>query len=710
MQTMKKQIIILSFFFNGFVFAQNNQKLEEQVTEQISEIESLIQLSKVRIKLSTTSKSDFDPKESRFFENAKLDPNQNIQQKLTDFFDSQEVTYFPLYPYSLITFNFDSYDLQKLIGKGNTYFLYRDKMPVFQPVSVQYSDGTSENILNKAITIKKIMDKYTKIVKENGEDVKYVDVTNAQKIEQYLWKEYNSTSEQKIILEQSKLIKKIEYQVQFPLEEIKYFYASKPGESIETPFGKIELLTISGSKIQFRIPASIKENTEIKALYKDGRILSFSNSKSFTVYSDEQIESLKSYIKVLEKAQKMVKTNEIKSEDDLQKYFAENAPKSLEELDEKKSVTQVNMTFSGPIDKVAFIVPVSESQQKTFQGSADLAYSDDEKDYIVAQDFETKKTGILDKNGKWLVQPQFDNYFRMMNRYYFTDQIDNRENIYHFNPKTNSIKKVNYRLVDYKIYQNKYVKIEPTVNGKNGLANIETGDIILPMEYDFLHWVDEKFWHLEKNDKEGILDANLKTIMPITYDGIAIEGGYIFVEKPQSSTRIDAYDEKGKNLTNGKFSEINGSFSDGLLLVSKDNDPRESYVSNHYYYIDELCNVKIDASKLNYEAYEAFSTGLALVKEKNGDYGYINTNGTLVIKCQYKYAWDFYPTSQLAIVKMQDDTYALINKEGQIVKKLPGEFIQRVTKKEDHTSRILISDEKSFNEYGEELDYDYRDY
>ncbi len=62
------------------------------------------------------------------------------------------------------------------------------------------------------------------------------------------------------------------------------------------------------------------------------------------------------------------------------------------------------------------------------------------------------------------------------------------------------------------------------------------------------------------------------------------------------------------------------------------------------------------------------------------------------------------------LVKLQDDTQVLINKQGEIIKKLPGDFIESKFNKEDRKSRILMSDKKSFNEYGEELKYDSRDY
>jgi len=101
---------------------------------------------------------------------------------------------------------------------------------------------------------------------------------------------------------------------------------------------------------------------------------------------------------------------------------------------------------------------------------------------------------------------------------------------------------------------------------------------------------------------------------------------------------------------------------------------------------------------------------MASVKNDEGNYGYINTKGTLVIPFQYQYAWYFYPTSKLARVKLKDNTYALIDKSGNIVKKLPGSFVESKLRDADRASRILMEDRRSFNEYGEELEYNSNDY
>jgi hypothetical protein len=705
-----KFILPFLLLLSGLVSAQNKNELEEHLQEKINEIQSLIKLSKLRIELSAGSATDFNPNEDSFFEEKKLATNENLKDKLKEFFNSRKATYSAVVPYALMTYDDDNHELQQLLGKGNTYFMNNwDKRPIFTPTAVEYTDGTSENIINYVITLNKVMDKYTKKIKENGKEEEIVDVTNGSEIEKYLWEESRRNSKQMAVLERTKILKKINYQVQIPLEETKIFYVSKPGETIETSLGKIEFAGISGNEIQFRIPSVMKEQVEVKPLYKDGRTLKFKNSNSHTVFSEEKIGAYQAYAEALEQALKLLKSGKINDKATLEKYMEENTPKALKSSDEKTSYSQVSMTFSGPIDRVAFIIPTSEAKLETFQGSADLAYDEDEKDYIVAQDFKTKNLGILGKNGEWLIKPQFDGYFRMLNRYYFTDQIDNRDNTYHFNLKTKIINKINYKLDDSKIYQDKYVIIETQTNGNKGLAEASTGEMVLPMDYDFLRLKDDKFWHVKTDGKEGVLDNNLKTIMPVSDVPIDIEGGYFFVKKPGYSTRLDAYDAKGKNLTNGKFSEIKGTFNSGLLLVTKEEKTKNGN-QTHYYYIDNLCIVKIDVTAKNYDDPEEFSAGLAVVQNKDGDYGYINTAGAVAIPFQYKYARYFFPTSKLALVKLKDDTHVLIDQQGKVVKKLPGDFVQTKLKKESRASRILMADRKSFNEYGEAIEYKSGDY
>ena len=77
---------------------------------------------------------------------------------------------------------------------------------------------------------------------------------------------------------------------------------------------------------------------------------------------------------------------------------------------------------------------------------------------------------------------------------------------------------------------------------------------------------------------------------------------------------------------------------------------------------------------------------------------------------RYKLRSQKLPDNYTALNKLHDDTQVLINKQGEIIKKLPGDFIESKFNKEDRKSRILMSDKKSFNEYGEELKYDSRDY
>ena len=60
-----------------------------------------------------------------------------------------------------------------------------------------------------------------------------------------------------------------------------------------------------------------------------------------------------------------------------------------------------------------------------------------------------------------------------------------------------------------------------------------------------------------------------------------------------------------------------------------------------------------------------FSEGLAIYKDANGKYGYIDKTGKLVSPCQWKDAYDF--LEGLAVVVDANEKWGYINKKGKVV-------------------------------------------
>ncbi|RZK13887.1 MAG: hypothetical protein EOO86_19515, partial [Pedobacter sp.] len=255
------------------------------------------------------------------------------------------------------------------------------------------------------------------------------------------------------------------------------------------------------------------------------------------------------------------------------------------------------------------------------------------------------------------------------------------------------------KIDESQIYDGRYVKIEPRVNGDNGVVNAVTGQIVLPMEYENVKFKNNKYWWVLKNGKEGVLDRNFKIILPLKYDDIDIDGDYF---KAKENDQVNIFDEGGKNLTQNKYANIEGTFHDGLLLIHRMEDKNKHVVSG-YVYVDKLNQVKINATAKGYEDPEPFSEGLALVENASGDKGFINTAGNLAIPFKFKYAYSFYPTSKLALVQLKNESYALINKKGVVVKNLYGDYYSQDYDEDTNSWKIKVKGGVVYNEFGKEL-------
>lgn len=703
---MKKYLLLITLSLTALrVNAQTKQELLHKIDKDISNIKALLNVSDLRIAITPGDQKAFDPNDAFNFEPASLAGAAADKETLRDFFSKLSVHTRLLYPYNIISIGKKEFDLLTLIGKDNFYFSHQpDKAPVFTPVHVTFLDGST--ISNKLPVFSKesIAAKHTKTEKEENETYSYVAEEQMNELEKLIWK--SSSFDETIALASPKPIKSIRYRIDMPVPSKKIYEARN--KHISTPYGTITIDTIAGTKVYCTLPDMEQDDDlQIEAYYKNGKVLRQKGSSSNTFVTDNKKQMYRQWLSTLEQAKKDIDKGAITSNEALETYLKAH-PVPTDNVD-RQAYKSCVYTFSGPVSKVVFILTDSIANKESFELAFDTYGAGPEQEEFVATDLESGQNGLLDKTGKWIIRAQFNPYFRPLNRYYYWDQFDEDENTYYFNPATKTIQKVDYKIDDTELYGDQYVKITPRTNGPKGLAEVHSGKIILPMEYDNIQFKSNKFWQISKEDKKGVLDKNLKPVMPVAYSKLDMAGDYIIAGGSESGSE-DVYDAGGKNITRGKYDDIEGTFSDGLLLVGKRHTSKEGHITTKYYFIDTLCQVKIDLAAKGYKDAEAFSAGMAAVKNNEGDYGYINTKGALVIPFQYQYAWYFYPTSKLARVKLKDGSYALIDKSGNLVKKLPGAYIEGKFKSADRASRILMENKRSFNEYGEELEYNSNDY
>lgn len=691
---IQKYLIIAVVVCFSSCMAQSKKDLIQKIDDDISSLNSIIKLSETRIMISAATTEKFSADKQSNFES---DNTKKVSDSLLNkFFQNRSVNSSLLYPYNIIALDKDDYDLLDLMGEKSTYFMDNADMgPVYAPQKFIFLDGTETN--KGFLTSDSISKKHTKIEKDKGEDYEFVDEEGMNALEKYIWKA--SSFNDNIALMSSKPIKSIQYKISLPLASKTLYKVSATNPEVKTPYGMIRLDTIVGNQVHCSLPAVENErDIKIQGYYKDGRVLSQKGSSSNTEITPAKRKLYEEFITILEKAKDRVKADEIKTEKDLEKWLKANAPAALADA-EKASRKTVIYTFAGPVSSVGFSVSDSVPQMRNFNATYHLDYDEADGGYFLAMDFAKQKAGFLNKEGKWVIQPQFNEHFRKLNRYFYWDQYDNIDNTYWINYKTQKVEKVPYKIDEPQLYDGKYVKIEPRVNGDNGVVNAITGQIVLPMEYDNLKFKNSKYWWAVKDGKEGILDRNFKIILPLKYDDIDIDGDYF---KVKENDQVNIFDADGRNITLNKYKDIKGTFHDGLLLIRK-MDEKNKHLVTGYVYVDKLNQVKINATAKGYEDPEPFSEGLALVENASGEKGFINTSGSLAIPFKYKYAYSFYPTSKLALVQLQNESYALINKKGVVVKNLYGDYYSQDYDEDTNSWEIKVRGGVVYNEFGKEL-------
>lgn len=700
--------LIVLFLFWGCVDAQK-QELIDQIDNNIQGIESFIQLSNMEIKFSPIVETEFDENVAGNFKNLPRNATLNLT-KIQSFFDSLSVYSDIAYPYNLIEIDKDNHYLTQLLNKDYSYFSTREgenKRPKYYPIAVTYLDGTSENIENSVISNRSIEKKYATTEVENGQEYTYVETTKATPIEKYIWEvDDNGFYGNLFATTSPKPIKTIRFNIELPIETTETKTLSKTHTHFDTQFGKVALLGISGHEIVVQYPSALHEKIEIRGIYKDGRTLEQTSSNSNTVITQEGQKVYAEYIALLKKAKKKVKKNEIKNEDEFWKYIFKNEPENLDNI--KHNLTQKTITFRGPVDKIDVLIPKEDAKVEQFSCNYTLNYKKSAYNYLVASDFETRKRGIISKTGKWLVQPQFDEYFRMQNAYFFRDQISGydieKDDTYHFNPQTNELKKVPYQLFNLEIYNEKYVIVERETNGAKGVVNVKTGIPALEVKYDYI-WFQKPFWKVEINDEIGMYKPDFKLIIPFRNQYVDYEDGFFYVEEKQENvfdSQEDVYNKMGEKITKGKHYKINHKYSNNRLLVQA-IEKKENGV-NYYkdIFIDSKGNVVIDLKSKGLKDAASFSHGLALVKDKKTNlYGFIDVNGKIALPCIYKKAGflGFFENSALAPVVLQNDDVVMIDTKGNIVKKLDENW-KGTNYEENRKCSIYTYDDKCYDSFG----------
>jgi hypothetical protein len=282
---------------------------------------------------------------------------------------------------------------------------------------------------------------------------------------------------------------------------------------------------------------------------------------------------------------------------------------------------------------------------------------------VVAKDPETNRYGYIDKTGKWAIKATF------LDGYSFDDTggawIKMTDNKYHYVDKTGkdlgaydastykSFNRDGYALYEYTDYP--YVLIDKT--GKT-ITKLEDCDAI----YTFSEGIAG--YKCKSNSKYGFIDVNGKMIGECMYDGFSgFADGIARIEiKVSGKTKYGYINTKGETVLRPDYDDLR-VFRNGWGIMKKEGS---------YFFVDK--NGTTREAPRNYDNLVEFRSGFAVgtvngTKNSPNTYYYINTDlkeELSIIAYQGYQFWE-----NVAVVN-KDTVYALMNKKGEVIKRLNG--------------------------------------
>lgn len=616
---MKIKMALLLMVCSFTSFGQNKE-VKERIEDLQESIDGIAQLDKMYdiqliIKPGETTFDESD--DFAFTKSVKPKEYAEVAKVLSSKSFGQEI----MPPYSLLQIkDTDEFDWVAMLGVDNFFF---DKHPRYKPVltlsKVYFEDGTSK--------------KADELLVANAAE---------------LLKDDNSSfNDAYFLIKSTKRVASIEYYLAMEVtqHESVVFTPQKTDYVINNQ--NVSLKSWSGKEVGFLFTEdNLNQLLGMDAVYKNGKFLDEkgSNSSSLPPLSKrKQFQELsKFYAETIKSAQK----NNFKTVKELDDYILKNHPK-MDTITPNNVLK--NFYFSGPPSEIRmyFAKETSFKGNELIKNNRFSGYANMDK-RVVATDFKTQKKGIVNLQGEWLVKPEYDNIYNQ-NDYFFTARKnENDEGAYYWlsddGKKWENIGNIEpYRQTVY----GDFVVVEKGTNGPKGIFNIKTGQMVIPTVNDNIY-VDHNLFVVDHKDETIILDENTKTILAGNYKSIRIDAPFIYVLPPNANnfSGYQVYNYKGKNISENYLSDGGYEAGSNMVLVYKKG--KGEYERN-YFYLNTNGDVVITVDPNKYEKAERFRNSRALLKEKDGYFGFINEKGKTIIPFDLIEADEF--RGKYAIVK-----------------------------------------------------------
>lgn len=321
-----------------------------------------------------------------------------------------------------------------------------------------------------------------------------------------------------------------------------------------------------------------------------------------------------------------------------------------------------------------------------------------EYNYFVMQ--ENDKYGVIDKNGKIIVEPDYetvvipnpeiqvfvcysDNKGQLQINGEFISNYDNIEAI--------RLKNIASDLM----YEKTVVKYQK--EGKYGLLNLDGKQVTKPIyeEIDSLPYKEGELI-VKQNDKYGIINIKGNNLVPIEYEEIAVDGyykeedsyknaGYIVNVKTQDGYRYGYIAQNGDTILETEYNDI-------TRIVEKEDDKNVYLIASK----NGQCGIFKNKNQIVNNEYQSIrydETNDVMIVEKSKKYGVVNMEGKTIIPVEYEQI----DSTGMYLYAQKEEGTTVFNKEGNEVK-TDVNTAKLNTDNENYI--ILISNENNQTLYG----------
>lgn len=297
-------------------------------------------------------------------------------------------------------------------------------------------------------------------------------------------------------------------------------------------------------------------------------------------------------------------------------------------------------------DKIAYLITIENGQTGFYKNTQNVIKNEynsieyDKTNQVLSLE-KTGKYGVYDLYGNMILPIQYDDI--TFSGTIITAHKDGKFLV--FDANGNIKKDYNYISIMPTKSSNYYISID--TNGNYGIMD-NTGGVLVNNEYTYIEYAFDKYFICTKNGKAGIIDYTGKTILENKYNVVQNINGTSIIQAINSETNTSEIYNKNMN----KVVEVKNAHiymeKDYIKILSEDIVKYLNFDGNEQEAKDILKNNNIFA------------------KKENGKWGYVDSNGNIVIDFKYDFAIDINEYGYGAI--KENGKWGVIDKDGKIVK------------------------------------------